>query len=323
MLVKKGYSIVRFLSYSHNKKRICPSWKEKNESKKSNRANYLFSIGYPFLAKSCQEKFSFFKRMSGIRECVRERAARLTASLTVEAALVLPVFLIAMILIGFIGQMIRCQDEITEVVDRIANEASKEYGATKSSLVKNSSYYVAKMNLYLKKSGLSVSFLNSTYMKENDELQLVAKYSMKLPYKIGPISNYSSTCRIHTRAFTGVENRSDSGDFKDKEVYITPTGRVYHTHKDCTYLKLTISKVFYRDLNNMRNTGGGKYKPCEVCLKNRTVTEGSSVYITNYGDRYHCNRACSGIKRTINSVMLSQVGNRTICGKCALKDGGD
>ena len=33
-------------------------------------------------------------------------------SMTVEASICLPVFLFAMILIGYLGQMIRCQDEV-------------------------------------------------------------------------------------------------------------------------------------------------------------------------------------------------------------------
>ena len=37
---------------------------------------------------------------------------RENGSMTVEASICLPIFLFAMILIGYLGQMIRCQDEV-------------------------------------------------------------------------------------------------------------------------------------------------------------------------------------------------------------------
>ena len=41
-------------------------------------------------------------------------------SMTVEASICLPVFLFAMILIGYLGQMIRCQDEVQSALSRVA-----------------------------------------------------------------------------------------------------------------------------------------------------------------------------------------------------------
>ena len=51
-------------------------------------------------------------------------------SMTVEASICLPVFLFAMILIGYLGQMIRCQDEVQSALSRVAKEAAAEYGMT-------------------------------------------------------------------------------------------------------------------------------------------------------------------------------------------------
>ena len=51
------------------------------------------------------------------------------ASMTVEAAFVLPVFLFAMLLLAFLAQMARCQDEVQWALTRVAREVSAEYGA--------------------------------------------------------------------------------------------------------------------------------------------------------------------------------------------------
>ena len=58
-------------------------------------------------------------------------------SMTVEASICLPIFLFAMILIGYLGQMIRCQDEVQSALSRVAKEAAAEYGMSKSNTIKS------------------------------------------------------------------------------------------------------------------------------------------------------------------------------------------
>ncbi|MCH5251554.1 MAG: pilus assembly protein [Lachnospiraceae bacterium] len=238
------------------------------------------------------------------------------ASLTVEASLVLPVFLFAMLLIAYLGQMIKCQNEMQWALTRIAREASAEYGATKSEVFKSHAYYLAKLNLYLKGMGISVSLLESELLKENDEINLSASYHIKLPFRLLNTKHLSLSQRVHTRAFTGVESRESTGGQEEVTVYITETGRVYHRKLDCTYLKLSISQILYGDVSGMRNESGGRYKPCERCCKGKTFTGQSVIWITNFGDRYHSSRSCSGIKRSILTIKFSEVGNRTPCSKC-------
>lgn len=240
-------------------------------------------------------------------------------SMTVEASICLPVFLFAMILIGYLGQMIRCQDEVQSALSRVAKEAAAEYGMSKSNTIKSQAYYLAKMSLYLEGSAGKITFFQSRLLKENDEIDLIAGFRVKTPFSIFSLGSYQFRQRVHTRAFTGVERREKENE-KDCVVYLTETGTVYHRSLDCSYLKLMISKVLYRDLVNLRNSSGGKYKICERCCHGITPQDGEEVYITIYGDRYHKSRTCSGLKRTIREIMLSQVGNRAPCSKCGGKE---
>lgn len=246
---------------------------------------------------------------------------RKKGSLTVEASLLMPVFIMAMVLVAYFGQLAKCQDEVQWALTRIATEASAEYGASGSEVMKSAPYYMAKMSAYLSGSGISISFLESEYMEENDEIDLIVNYKVKLPFSLGNRITCHFRQRVHTRAFTGVESRGDT-DEREKEdvtVYITDTGRVYHRNHECTYLKLSISKVYYSDLKNLRNSGGGKYKACERCSE-KELTSQTPVWITNYGDRYHTSKGCSGIKRGVEEIKLSEVGNRTPCSKCGRED---
>lgn len=238
------------------------------------------------------------------------------ASLTVEASLVLPIFLFAMILFSYLGQLIKCQDDMNWALTRIAREASAEYGATKSDRLTHTPYYLAKLNAYVKGTGLSVSFVNSRFMEENDEIDLVADYTMKTPFTLFHIDRIHMQQHVHTRAFTGVEWRGKEKQTEQVKVYVTETGRVYHRSLSCTYLKLSISQVCFGDLTLLRNEGGGKYNGCEKCSKGKQLTEKTKIWITNYGDRYHTTASCSGLKRYIREIALSEVGSRTPCSKC-------
>lgn len=240
----------------------------------------------------------------------------LKASLTVEASLVLPIFLYAMVLIAYLGQLVICQDDVQWALMRIAREASAEYGACKNEIYKGESYYYGKFAAYMKGSGLFVSFHESRLLKENDEIDLIVTYRAKSPFAIFPIGRIAFRQRVHTRAFTGVETRDKKGKGQDGIVYITETGRVYHRDLSCTYLKLSISKICYGDLETKRNENGGKYKPCEKCCTGKTPGSENAVWITNFGDRYHTSPSCSGLKRIIKEIQLSQVGTRTPCSKC-------
>lgn len=240
-----------------------------------------------------------------------------SASLTVEASLVLPMFLFAMILVTYIGQLIKCQDDMNWALTRVAREASAEYGATESDLLKSSAWYLAKLNVYVKGTGLGISFAESHFMEKDDEIDLVVTYTMKTPFSLFSLKPIRVQQRVHTRAFTGVEERGNTGPCEDENVYITETGRVYHRTTSCTYLKLSISQVCGADLDLLRNESGGKYRSCDKCTKGKVLESDTKIWITNFGDRYHTVVSCSGLKRYIREVKLSEVGTRTPCSKCA------
>ena len=103
-------------------------------------------------------------------------------------------------------------------------------------------------------------------------------------------------------------------DPEEDYVYITPEGEAYHLSTDCNYLKLSIESVKYSELAALRNDSDHKYYPCSICAEENTSCD--NVYITSYGEYFHTDLNCLGLKRTIYMVPLSEVGNRHLCSKC-------
>ena len=241
---------------------------------------------------------------------------RRRASLTVEASLALPIFLYAMVLLSYLGLFIKCQDEVQWAMTRVVREASAEYGAGGSNALKSSLYYRTKLAVHMERAGLPVALSESKLLEDGENLDLIVRYRVTLPFRLGIPQIYRFRQRVHSRAFVGVEDRGRGTDAEDVTVYVAETGQVYHRKRECTYLKLSISQMKYGDIDSLRNVGGGRYKPCERCCEGKKLTSGAAVFITNFGDRYHSVRSCSGIKRTIREMKLSEVGSRTPCSKC-------
>ncbi len=143
---------------------------------------------------------------------------------------------------------------------------------------------------------------------------------LTLPQQISPLikeigfnTAYTSS-DVYIRKWTGYNVMSTTDDSIEEEyVYITESGVVYHRSRACSHLKIKISVIDARDINNARNDYGHRYLPCEKCASGNST---GLVFITDKGDRYHNSAGCSGLKRTIITVPLSEVGGRGPCSLC-------
>lgn len=143
-------------------------------------------------------------------------------------------------------------------------------------------------------------------------MELKTTYKAKLPvpgFFISPIT-YQETMRI--KGWNGYEKESFTQYDNQDIVYITETGVVYHRDYHCTYLKPSARVVSLEEITSLRNESKEKYYPCEKCAG---FCKGN-VYITDYGNRYHSTLSCSGVKRKIYAVSLNEVKGKGACSKC-------
>ena len=175
---------------------------------------------------------------------------------------------------------------------------------------------------YRKQCGLNgdISILVSTMVDDSEVVDLKAGYAMTPLANVFGIPDVIIMTRARTRAWTGYHVSGSASDADDTEriVYVTEGSEVYHLSRSCTHLDLSITPIDADEIGNYVNKGGGHYSACERCGHG---DPGGILFITNEGDRYHTDISCSGLKRTIYEIPLSQVGDRRVCSRCAQRYG--
>ncbi|MCM1536012.1 MAG: hypothetical protein NC126_08850 [Clostridium sp.] len=300
-----------------------------------NQNDYLsLKFGYHMDSGKGTSLFTFFKR-------------KLSAGMTVEAALVLPLFLFFFLNLSCALEMIRLQGNLElalwetgsklSVYGHIlsANPSEKEQ-AKKSGqneilaelgdiafsylYVRNAvTQYVGEE--YLEQSPLThgvngLQFLESEIFTEGDCFEIVMTYEVSTWMDIPGIRPFRMWNRYYGHIWNGYEisGTGEAGRPADETVYVAENGVVYHKTPDCTHLQLTIQEVDKEQVGNKRNAGGGKYTICEKCGKGASP---ETVFIGKEGDRFHYDRGCAGLKRTYFSILLSDAGKYRPCSRCS------
>jgi len=204
---------------------------------------------------------------------------QLKGSLTMEAALAMPLFVLAVSLIIFWTNFLQTQAELSaKALDKAREMAKLAYITEEESNNSQKLIEIAKGEL-----------LNGAYF----ERLAVA------------------------RPFTGRYYSEEDGDNAEDNriVYVTRTGEVYHTSNICSHIRLSVREVDYSSVKSIRNKGGGKYYPCENCAR---IGLSGMVYITDEGNRIHRIKNCAGIKRSVNTMKKAdaEAAGYRPCGRC-------
>ena len=164
------------------------------------------------------------------------------------------------------------------------------------------------------KGGLSgIRYDGSSIDEKSGRMVLTASYEIQLAY-FPSFTGISLTQRSVHRIWNGKGSVIDSTT--EEVVYVTEYGTVYHRSLDCPSLRLVIRTASAEEILSLRNANRNIFYPCEYCHP----TLSGTVYYTPYGESYHADFDCSGLKRTIREVPLSEVGELTPCKRCGGSD---
>lgn len=249
------------------------------------------------------------------------------ASLTIETAMSLPLFLFAMISVLYFIQVVDISVRLTGAICETSNEMAvyayvKEAGKLQGSSVSDiitgglSAAYAKnkiKTRGRLEENKGNLSLIKSSFLKEGQMIDLAGTYQVKYPITLLPIKQMKIAVRGRVRAWTGRDgvNGDGSAEGEGALVLITVNGKVYHKDPECTHIKLSIKPVDKDSVGHLRNESGGKYYPCGQCKGGS-----NTVYITYTGDKYHSSLGCSGLKRGILLVPMSEVTDWQPCSRC-------
>ena len=248
--------------------------------------------------------------------------ACLGGSLTVEAALVMPILVVAAALVLSLFLLLGLEVQMSEACHYVARTmAASSIQADEPETVWGYARVRQLLRIYQKEHesnrwpGMeeadNLTLAGSEFSGE--QIRICVSYRLKLPISFGKWCSIPVTQQVEYRKWIGASDGNSEAD--EAYVYVTPYGRVYHRSIGCRYLDLTVRAVGRTDVTRLRNKDGSIYYACH-CANGAT----GSVYITDYGTSYHGKIDCSGLKRTVQKRPLSEVGSGQPCSQCGTKE---
>lgn len=242
-------------------------------------------------------------------------------SMTVEAALVFPLFLFVMYAVMMLSQLMITNDEVDKALTETARYLAKEayfysqenvYEEQGSISIKAQSYnrfrqYIDESRLRLVPGGKNgISLQHSQLPNELQEIVLIAEFNCNITIPFFGRFSYPMEESVVQKIFCGYD--TSVGWNKGEYVYVAEHGAVYHNSPDCSYIAIRVVKAEdTKELQGKRN--------CRYCCNK--VAKGE--YVTICGDCIHQNRNCSALKRTIHLVRRDQLGGLPLCSRCKIQ----
>ncbi len=215
------------------------------------------------------------------------RRASLRASLTVEATLVLPVFLLAVFeLIGMFQVYRKYDRDMTALYENAKSAAVWEYASEEI-------------------LDLSTDVVDLVIMKP-------------IPMKLSLTGRSPIICE---RARVKTWNGYSGSETQEKYVYVTENREAYHLTPHCSYLEIEVIEIRRSEAELGELADGKKVYPCAFCV-NPGASSGK-YYTTATEERYHCDIGCSSLKRVIYMVSPDSVSDLHPCVRCGQKEKGE
>lgn len=252
-------------------------------------------------------------------------------SITVEAAFVLPLFVFFGLAVLTPMKWLDTQRQIQTIAERVgedlsqyvyAIEAGKKETETESEhqedLFSDASaglWLYGKSQLYAE----SVRIVKSEVPDEQGNIHLELTYQEKIPFFSEKINGVTMRVAVKRRGWIGLDGKltkqSINGPVDQEMVYVTPEGTRYHRYRSCSYLSNDCKPVSLEEVNVFRNNDGKRYDSCSLCVHGQKIQD--TVYITEWGVRYHNDRSCAAMSTYFRKVPLSEVMEWGECSICA------
>ena len=327
------------------------SERQKKQLTKRKKPSPTYQSIFSDSARNSKSSLDGRLRCPSVKSCFIKGTSLLTsllgdvrAGMTVEASIVLPLFLFFFLNLGCAIELIRLHGNLQLALWQAGNKlavygyvldsgekpegsAAGDWWRGMSGIALSSTYVRGQIidfagEQYLDQSPLkdgrnSLQFWESEMFGDEDEIDIIVTYSVSPWSSLIGFSSFRMANRYYSHVWNGygVQGEDSEPSAETKTVYVTETGTVYHTTESCTHLRLSTQPVTASEIGTFRNQNGGKYYPCTRCANGGMPTV---LYITKEGDRYHFTRECSGLKRTVTAMPLkaAKQAGYVPCSRC-------
>ncbi len=261
-------------------------------------------------------------------------------SLTIEAAMALPLFVFFMILMMMPMEIMNIDRQVQTALEGVGEDLSqyayllqkgkedkpesisKMTGIQKeilTSLAGEGVLFYARKRVEEKvdmRRIEGVSFSRSSILGDDKTIDLIMNYRVKLPFSVFGLKSVPMTARSTRRAWIGkVGGKGEQAMESEKIVYVGKGSTRYHMSRTCHYLYNNLKSVTQDEVEHMRNLSGSTYKPCSRCQPKK---EGNGlVYIMPSGEKYHTDQNCSSIISYVSAVSIETVRHLGACSYCS------
>ncbi len=246
------------------------------------------------------------------------------AGMTVEASIVLPLFMFFFFHLMSSVEMIRLHGKLTlamwdagkqlTVYQAVADTAGLEVPDVGVSYiyVKNRVEYLLGKE-YLDNSplvygALGLNYLSSEYDTEVIDVELTYQVTPKIT--IFPFGYMRMGNRFLGKTWTGFDVSGEVSQY----VYVTLYGEVWHSVPNCSHIQIDVFAATTGSISDLRNSNGKRYSLCELCGEEE---QGTVVYYTPQGERYHNIKDCSALVRYVRAIVWESNIPYRPCSKCA------
>ncbi len=240
-----------------------------------------------------------------------------SASMTLEAALVFPLFLFAGLLMLMPLTILDQERQVQAVLETVTEQICQ---MPKAEELGESVWYgivMAELTGKLDNERIrNLSLKKSTFFTPEDEIDLIAEYEIVLLFPVLRIETVKRQNRSFRRIWTGKTGiRSENGleEELDEWVYVGKGSTRYHVSRTCRYLEHQLFPVLMDELEGYRTEDGSRYRSCARCGK---YSEGV-VYLMKGGEHYHSTVSCTAIQSYVRTVRKSEVAHLGPCSVCS------
>ncbi len=231
-----------------------------------------------------------------------------TGSLTVEAALALPLCLGVLFLLSGLLFAARTTEQLDHYLCQTARRmaAYSEAGDGVSTVDAYRLFYTELGSSGIDFSGISggkagILLSLPEGNRKDGVICLKAACRIRVPGYLTGDKGIRITDKVYTRCWTG---EKDGGSNATENavyvpVFVTENAAVYHKNRSCTYLDLDVRTVSGANVRLIHNQYGESYHACAFCGGG---SPGGKCYVTGMGSAWHTDPHCSGLTRHLHTM---------------------